>query len=79
MTRAEAEARAARLNDEATDGGGWIAHEPSDDDWEVVRVHAPGLSRMKPTGSHSESRPRPDEPPDSRPSLIRNIPPFGPG
>ena len=49
-------------------------------DGRTVRVKLP--PELQPPGElHEETRqrPRPDEPPDSRPSLIRNIPPYGPG
>ena len=38
----------------------------------------PGLGAVRPSGTHSESRPRPEQPADPRPALFRNIPPFGP-
>jgi hypothetical protein len=78
MTRAEAQARAASLNDEASRDTHWMVRQAADGAWEVVRMTAPGLGAVRPAGSHSESRPEPNEPPDPRPALIRNIPPFGP-
>lgn len=78
MTRAEAQARAASLNAEAARDTHWMVRQAAGDAWEVVRMSAPGLGAIRPSGSHSESRPEPSEPPDPRPALIRNIPPFGP-
>jgi hypothetical protein len=49
-------------------------------DGRLVRIKLP--PELQPPGElHEETRkrPRPEEPPDNRPSLIRNIPPFGPG
>jgi hypothetical protein len=45
----------------------------------VVRMTAPGLGAVRPTGAHAESRPEPGEPPDPRPAIFRNVPPYGAG
>ena len=77
MTRAEAEAEAHRRNEEAQGPGVWAAQHAAADDWRVVHLVGGGLARTKPTGTHVESRPKPPEPPDPRPSFFQNIPPYG--
>lgn len=78
MNESEARAESKRRNDADGGAGIWIACV-ADDRWTVAQVTAPGLAPMKATGSHSEARPRPLEPDDPRPSILRNIPPYGPG
>lgn len=78
MTREAAHARAAHLNGEGSDTTGWVARR-AEGTWEVVRLTVPGLARVEATGARTESRPRPEDPPDDRPLIIRNIPPYGPG
>jgi hypothetical protein len=77
MTREEATARATALNANASADEHWLVREVSGE-WEVARLTGPGLGATRPTGTHTESRPRPEEPDDPRPALFRNIPPFGP-
>jgi hypothetical protein len=79
MTRAEAQAEAARRNAGAESGGVWAAQRTPDDDWRVVHLVGGGLGRTKPTGAHVESRPKPPEPSDPRSAIFQNIPPYGPG
>jgi hypothetical protein len=79
VTEEEAKAEAARRNDDEQEQGLWAARSRGDSaDWELVHVSAPGLKRIRPTGTHEESRPKPSEPPDPRPTITRNIPPYGP-
>jgi hypothetical protein len=78
MTRDEATARATSLNANASADEHWLVREGSSGEWEVARLTGPGLGATRPTGTHSESRPKPEEPADPRPALFRNIPPFGP-
>ena len=78
MTRDEATARAAALNADASADEHWLVRQASSGDWKVARLTGPGLGATRPTGTHSESRPRPEAPDDPRPALFRNIPPFGP-
>ena len=81
MTRPEAQARADQLNREAPDRAEhrWTVREREDRSWEVVALTVPGR-QMNPGPSRTATvqRPEPGEPPDPRPSLIRNIPPYGP-
>ena len=79
MTEAEARARVRELTTTATRPGGWMARPAQGGAWEVVRVTAPGLDGRGPTGAHTESRPRPEEPEDPRPSAFRAVPPYGAG
>jgi hypothetical protein len=75
MTKDEADSHARTLGDEDPDHR-YFARE-ADDGWEVVRVAAlPG--GVKPTGTSTEARPRP-EADDPRETIIRNIGPFGAG
>ena len=77
MTRAEAEAEAARRNRVGDEPGIWAAQHTADDDWRVVHLVGAGLGPRKPTGAHVESRPKPEDPPDPRPAIFQNIPPYG--
>lgn len=78
MTRAEADARVASLNADASVDEHWLVRQTSSEGWEVVRLTGPGLGASRPSGAHTESRPRPEEPADPRPAIFRNIPPYGP-
>jgi hypothetical protein len=77
MTEQEAVAEAARRNAEGDERGVWSAKHGADGSWGLVHVTAPGLARIKPSGSHEESRPKPSEPADPRPTIVQNIPPYG--
>jgi hypothetical protein len=79
MTHTEAQAEAARRNREAEGPGVWAAQRAEDDAWRVVHLVGGGLQRTRPTGAHVESKPKPPEPDDPRPSVFRNIPPYGAG
>lgn len=79
MTREEAVARCAELNRAAEGGRRWFPKENHDGDWEIVSVVAEGLRRPDQLKASIETRPKPSEPPDPRPAIFRNIPPFGPG
>jgi hypothetical protein len=75
MTKDEADNH-ARVLDEEDPEHRYFTRE-GDDGWEVVRVAAlPG--QVKPTGTSTEARPRP-EADDPRETIIRNIGPFGAG
>jgi hypothetical protein len=77
VTKDEATVEATRRNAEKAEKGLWSAREDASGDWGLVHVSAPGLKRIRPTGSHEESRPKPSEPPDPRPTITQNIPPYG--
>jgi hypothetical protein len=77
MSKDEAHAEAARRNAEKKETGVWSAKESADGEWGLVHLTAPGLARVRPTGTHEESRPKPSEPPDPRPTIVQNIPPYG--
>jgi hypothetical protein len=79
MTREQAVARCVQLNAGDDREREWFPREVGPDDWEVVSVAIPGLRPSGPLKATIESRPRPPEPPDPRPTIIRNIPPYGPG
>ena len=77
MTRDEATARAATLNAEASADEHWLVREAPSGEWAVAKLTGPGLSAARATGTHSESRPKPEQPDDPRPALFRNVPPYG--
>jgi hypothetical protein len=78
VTRDQATARAAALNAEASADEHWLVREAPSGEWAVAKVTGPGLGAARATGTHSESRPKPEQPDDPRPALFRNVPPFGP-
>jgi hypothetical protein len=77
MTRDEATARAAALNAEASADEHWLVREAPSGEWAVAKLTGPGLGAARVTGTHSESRPKPEQPDDPRPALFRNVPPYG--
>jgi hypothetical protein len=77
MTENEAIAEATRRNAEKQEKGLWSARQSPEGEWGLVHVSAPGLARIRPTGTHEESRPKPSEPADPRPTIVQNIPPYG--
>jgi hypothetical protein len=81
MTHEEATAAVARLSTEHPDRDthAWIARETATGDWEVVKVRVPGGARRDPLEATTEAKPKPPQADDPRPSIFRNIPPFGPG
>jgi hypothetical protein len=79
MTRDEAVARSEALNRETTDDRHWLPRQVAPGEWEVVAVSGTGFRSPGPLKETSEARPRPSEPPDPRPSIFRNIPPYGAG
>jgi hypothetical protein len=78
MTRAEADARCAELNGDPERDRQWFARQAGDE-WEIVSVPLPEGARRGPLKGAVESKPRPEHPPDPRPSVFRNIPPYGAG
>lgn len=75
MTHEEALAKCEELNRERRDGRRWFVSRAGTDEWQVV---SPSLGEGQgPLHAAIESRPLPDSPPDPRPSLMRNIPPYG--
>jgi hypothetical protein len=79
MTRDEAAARSEALNREETSDRHWLPREVAPGEWEVVAVSGTGFRPAGPLKESSEARPRPSEPPDPRPSIFRNVPPYGAG
>ncbi len=76
MTREQANSRCAQLNREGDGQRHWFIRQAGPDDWKVVSIAAPGhpvgpLTRTIPSRSPAE--------PSSPPTIIRNIPPYGPG
>ncbi len=76
MTRDEAHQRPANLNADPDVERHWLARE-AEGAWDVVRVSAPGLSRVTPTGAHAESQTKPETPDDPQSTLERHFPPYG--
>jgi hypothetical protein len=79
MRREDAEREAAIHNAAAEADTRWLVRERADDDWEPVRLTAPGLGAVRPTGTRTDAQPRDDQPSDPRPAFIRNVPPYGGG
>lgn len=79
MTHDAATKRAAELNRQERQGRHWFARETAAGVYDVVAVTAPGMPSTGDLHASIQSKPKPTEPPDPRPSLFRNIPPFGPG
>ncbi len=79
MTHDAAVKRAAELNREEQGGRHWFAQETAAGDYDVVAVTAPGLASRGKLTATVVSKPKPNEPPDPRPSLFRNVPPYGAG
>jgi len=77
MTRDQATARAAALNEGSSRDEHWLVSESSPGDWKVVRLAGPGLAAARISGQHTESRPEPEQPADPRPAIFQNVPPFG--
>ena len=77
MSHDEAVRRCRELNADETSERRWFPKQVDGDDWEVVAVSGPGLRSHGPLKEGAESRPIPSEPPDPRPALFRNIPPYG--
>jgi hypothetical protein len=78
MIHEAAIARCEELNRAERDGRHWLVSQLGSDEWHVVVATLPGLPPRGPLHETVETRPVPDAP-DPRTSLIRNIPPYGPG
>jgi len=74
VTREQAEAERDRLQREDR-AHTYVARGRPDGEWEVVRI---ALARRDEQLTAERGDPA-DPPPDQRPSLIRQIPPYGPG
>ncbi len=79
MNHDEATAHCAQLNREEAAERHWLVRATGHDEWDVVSVAGAGLGRPGGLRASVESKPEPSAPPDPRPSLIRNIPPYGAG
>ena len=79
MTHEEAVTRCAQLNRDSDGKQHWFIREMDDGEWELVSVTVEGFRRPDPLKASEAARPQPSEPPDPRPSIVRNIAPFGPG
>lgn len=78
MTKPEAEARCIELNRRAGDDARWFVRQADGETWSVVQMSGVPLRPRGPLKADVQTPPRPGTPPDPRPSLIRNIPPWGP-
>lgn len=79
MNRDEAAARCAELNREETGERHWFPKQVAAEEWDVVSVSGTGFHPRGPLKETSEARPSPSDPPDPRPSIFRNVPPYGAG
>lgn len=78
MTHDEAIARCQELNQAQDSEQHWFVKETRPDDWELVSVGVPGQHRRGPLTETSQARPEPAVPPDPRPSVMRDVPAYGP-
>jgi hypothetical protein len=74
MTHEQATIRCEQLNREAPGDRRWFVSRAGTEEWHVLSVSTPEVG---PLHASVESRPAPQDPPDPRPSLMRNIPPYG--
>lgn len=74
MRRVDAEALVDRLQRDDQDHQYLLREQPGDE-WEVVKI---GLAQRIPQHVRAERGEPADLPEDPRPSLIRQIPPYGP-
>lgn len=79
MTHEQAVAHCAELNADANRERQWFPRQAGPDEWEIVSMTISGFRPTGPSKESVEARPQPTEPPDLRPTIIRNIPPYGPG
>ena len=79
VTHDEAAARAEALNRDETGDRHWLPRLLAPDEWEVVAISGTGFRPARPLKESSEARPSPSDPPDPRPSIFRNVPPYGAG
>lgn len=78
MTHDEASARCQELNQTQGSGQHWFVKETQPDDWELVSVAIPGGHPRSSLSASTQARPEPAVPPDSRPSIMRDLPAYGP-
>jgi hypothetical protein len=76
MTHEEATARCQELNRERGGEPRWFVSRAGTSEWHVVSASIPGAG-TGPLHASTAAHPVPQNPPDPRPSLIRNIPPYG--
>jgi hypothetical protein len=77
VRREEAEAHCRELNER--DRGSawhWFAQRSDGDEWRAVKIEVPAAGGLDPLKASIESRPRPQDPPDTRTGQSRNLP-FG--
>jgi hypothetical protein len=79
MTHEQAIARCRELNGDDDREREWFPRQVGPDEWDVVSMVIPAGHRRGPLKETIEARPEPSEPPDPRPTIIRNIPPYGAG
>jgi hypothetical protein len=74
MTHREAEAERERLQRDDREHTYFVREQPSGE-WDVVRINIPNSQPRMTVAERGAPAPPPE---DSRPSLIRQIPPYGP-
>lgn len=79
MTHDQAVERCEQLNRQGDGSEHWFPRQTAEGEWELVSVAVDAFRHPDPLKTSTEARPEPQEPPDPRPSIFRNIPPFGPG
>lgn len=79
MTHEEAGARCEELNRVESGDRRWLPRRVAPGEWEVVALSGTGFRPAGPLKEGSEANPRPSDAPDPRPSIFRNVPPYGAG
>ena len=79
MTRENAIARCEQLNRVETGDRRWFAKQLDGGDWDVVAMSGTGFGPRGPLKEATEAKPSPSDAPDPRPSIFRNVPPYGAG
>jgi hypothetical protein len=79
MTHDEALVRCQELNSEETGDRHWLPKRLESGDWDVVAISGTGMRPQGPLKESAVARARPSDAPDPRPSIFRNIPPYGAG
>jgi len=79
VTREDAVARSEELNREETGDRRWFPKQIAGEEWDVVAISGTGFAPRGPLKEATQAKPSPSDAPDPRPSIFRNVPPYGAG
>jgi hypothetical protein len=79
VTREDAVARCEQLNRDEAGDRRWFAKQLDGGDWDVVAIRGTGFGPRGPLKEVTQAKPSPSDAPDPRPSIFRNVPPYGAG